>query len=335
MKIRFLILFFIFFTSCSQRQPLGTKDHLFGRKGKHIVWIQVAGLEPEHLSLLKFDKETASSKIAFEEMECVGSKWSFNLYDLRPGANKGFLAQILGSQNIKGECRDFDRKTVWDYFSEQGYSVGVYEGPQVKRNSLLNFKDCPTDLKPLRNTYVWSQSQGKEGELTFHYQEGTGLSAPGVYYDKSCQANGCFVPLKTNVQKIWKGFSDKNAKSFFTLRIFSLEKALKDKNLTRAKEILKDLDELVAYYTKEAKLRSILLVISSSGSLGLELPGAGPQWAEYVKKGRHVTYRKLRTQSPVWAYGEGSENFCGIYEEQEMLTRFLWMPERDLLNFSF
>ena len=329
-----LLALLLLIFSCSQKQPLGTKEHIFGRKGKHIVWIQVAGLEQEHLSLLKFDKETTSAKLAFERMNCVGSKWSFNLFDLRPNSNHGFLSQMLGSQNIKGECRDFDRKSVWDYFAEQGYSVGVYEGPQVKDNSLIGFKDCPGEFKPLRNTYVWSQKMGSTGDLKYHYQEGTGLSAPGVYYDKSCQKDGCFVPLKTNVEKIWKGFTDKNSKTFFTLRTFNLEKALKNKKLIDAKEALSDLDSLVNFFMKEAQTKSLLLVVSTSGSIGLELPNTGFKWSEYLKKGRHVNYRKVRTQSPVWSFGEGAENFCGIFEEQEILTRFLWMPERNLLNFS-
>lgn len=329
----FTTLFFIM--GCSQRQPLGTKDHVFGRKGKHIVWLQVAGLEQEHLSLLKFDKETAAAKIAFEKMECVGSKWSFNLFDIRPDSHKGFISQILGSSNIKGECRDFDRKSVWDYFAEQGYTIGLFEDQSVSNNSLINFMNCSGDFRPLRNAYVWSQSQAKAGELNFHYQEGTGLSAPGVYYDKSCQSSDCFVPMKTNVKKIWEEFSTRNSKTFFTLRTFALEKALKSKNLNNAKESLKDLDELVDFFISKSERKSILLVVSSSGSLGIELPDSGFHWAAYLKRGRNVNYKKIRTQSPIWSYGEGSENFCGLYEEQEVLTRFLWMPERDILNFSF
>lgn len=321
--------------SCSQRQPLGTREHFFGRKGKHIVWIQVPGLEPEHLALLKFNKDTANEKIPFESMNCMGSMWSYNLFNLRPDASKGFLSQILGSQKITGTCKDFDRKNVWDYFSTSGYEIGVYEGPNVGKNSVNQYLACDENFRPLKNSFLWLQTMAPKEGKTFHYQEKTGLDVPDVYYDKSCQQGACIIPLKTNVKQLWQEFSKKNAKTFFTVRMYGLQKSLEKKDSNQLIEELVEIQDLLKFFQEQAKTKSLLTVISSSAARGFELPKAGSTWAGFLKKGRHVNYRKTRLQSPIWASGEGAENFCGIYEEAQVLKRFIWMPERDLFNLTF
>ncbi len=333
--MRFMAILILLITSCSQRQPLGMKDHTFGRKGKHIVWLQVAGLEPEHFSLLKLKNDDAEEVTPVEKMNCFGSLWSYNLFELRPDAAKGFLSQILGSQKITGKCEDFDRRTVWSFFENAGYQVGVYEGPEVGKHSLNNFLSCKGDFRPLKNSFLWLQRPAKGEVQTFHYQENTGLDQPGVYYDKSCQQGACIIPLQTNVKEMWKAFIAKNAKTFFTARIFSIDKKIDKKRTSELVEDLTELEDLIEFFQKEAEKQSILLVVSSSGAKGFELPRAGYKWAQFLKKGRHVNYRKTRLQSPLYAFGEGAENFCGIYEEARVLERFIWMPEQKLFNLTF
>ncbi len=335
MKLVLLSLLIFLYTSCSQRQALGTRDHAFGRKGKHVIWIQVAGLESEHLALLKLDKDTTEELIPFERMTCMGSMWSYNLYDIRPSASNGFVAQILGSQNIKGTCSDLDRKSVWSYFQDNGYEIGIYEGSEVKKNSLLKLNSCVSEFPLFKQSFLWSQSEGKESDSTFHYQEGTGVATPGIYFDKSCHGGECFVPMKTNAMSLWRQFTKNNAKTFFTIRNFSFLKALKSKNILKAKESLREISDMVSMFAKEAQKKSILLVVSSSGSMGIELPTAGNKWSEYLKKGKYVTYRRSRLMNQVWSFGEGSENFCGIYEESDILRRFIWMPEKNIFNLAF
>lgn len=329
-----LVLSFLLI-SCSQKQPLGTRDHFFGRKGKHIVWIQVPGLEAEHLSLLKLNKDTAEERISFEKMNCLGSLWSYNLFELRPDANKGFLSQIIGSQKIEGKCEDFDRQSVWDFFTTSGYQVGVYEGPDVVGDSLSQFLSCEGEFRPLKNSFLWLQSSAPKDSKTFHYQEKTGLEVPGVYYDKSCQQGTCIIPLKTNVKEMWKGFVKNNAKTFFTIRTFGLMKDLQKRKTAEVIEELTELEDLLTFFQDQAKTKSVLLVVSSSAARGIELPKSGNTWAQFIKRGRHVNYRRTKLQSPIWSYGEGAENFCGIYEEAQVLRRFIWMPERDLFNLTF
>lgn len=335
MKIVLMSLMLLILHSCSQRQALGTRDHVFGRKGKHVIWLQVAGLESEHLSFLKLDQDTTDEMIPFERMTCMGSLWSYNLYELRPSPNNGFLAQTLGSQKINGTCSDLDRKSVWSYFQDNGYEVGVFEGPSVLENSLLKLKSCEGDFNILKNSYLWSQSEGKGTFSTFHYQEATGVAIPGTYFDKSCHNGECFVPMKTNVTSLWQQFTKKNTKTFFTIRNFSFLEALKSKNTLKAKESLKEISDLINFFAKEAEKKSILLVVTSSGARGVELPTMGSKWSEYLKKGKHVIYRNSRLLNNVWSFGEGSENFCGIFEESDILRRFIWMPEKSILNLAF
>lgn len=336
MKLFKLLLtaFLLLLLSCSRNQPLGLKNHSFGQKGKHIVWIQVAGLSDEHLSMIKFFKDNANYKTSFENFSCTGKLWSYNLFELRPEASLGFVSQILGSSKITGKCNDIDRSPVWDYFKKDGYEVGIFEGKGTKDFTLAKYQKCDLGFSFTNGNYLWRQDKGAEGSFsTFHYQEGTGLDSPGVYFDKSCMNGDCFIPLKTNVTNLWSKFTKSNSKTFIVIRDFSYLKALKKRDILKAREILKDIDSLIHFFQESKK--QVQLLVTSSEVMGIELPRQGKDWREFEKRGKGVIYRQSKLLGNAWAGGPGAENFCGIYEESEILRRLIWMPEKNLLNFSF
>ena len=51
------------------------------------------------------------------------------------------------------------------------------------------------------------------------------------------------------------------------------------------------------------------------------MPKKGKEWFEFERKGKHVVFRNASLLSPVLAKGAGAENFCGVFEEYEMVKR--------------
>ena len=334
MKYLFIV-FSLIIIGCSRYQSLGLKPHFFGKKAKHIVWIQVPSLSLEQIAILKLGRGDMNSLTAFESFQCLGNLWSYNIYNLRPRSFDGFQSQILGSKNIKGTCDDFDRKSVWSYFEESGYEVGLVEDRTDKDYSLTSLSSCSNELNPLKSIYLWSRNKGKGDFKTFHYQEGTGLDSKGLYYDKSCQQKRCYVSLRQNVEKLWEKFSAMNARTFFIVRNFEIEKALKAKNISSFKDGLQELEKTIQFFQSKQKEKDVLLVVSSSRSAPVLLPDEGKQWASYISRGKNLFVKKTNILGYLWAQGHGAENFCGTYDESHVFKRFLWSPKDGIINLVF
>ena len=104
----FLSLLLILFTlSCAKAPTLNMERHDFNKHPQRIIWLQIAGFSGEHLAMLRFARSDSRKKTSFEQADCMGQAWSYNLYDLRPSSYQGFMAQALGTKNIAGDCSDF------------------------------------------------------------------------------------------------------------------------------------------------------------------------------------------------------------------------------------
>lgn len=322
------------FVGCASRATLGTKSHPFSDKGKHIIWIQIEGLLPDHLPLLKYTREKADESISFEKMSCVGTTWSHNLYELRPRPTLGFVSQILGSQNIKGNCSDIDRKPVWSFFQEKGYEVGILESSNMKKRSLNQYASCNEKLDLFSNVHYWRSEKARlKNAQFFHYlNETQGMEAPGVYYDKSCQEKGCFVSTLTNVKAMWKNFKAKHAKTFTVVREVNYADHLNSGDITGALDILKDWDKYLSEIIEQAQGKSVTILVTSTAGRNIEFPKKGKQWSNFLKRGKSIIYRNQSLTAGTWAYGPGAENFCGIYEEDKVFERILWAPEKRFID---
>ncbi len=320
--------------SCASRATLGTRSHSFSDKGKHIVWIQIEGLLPEHLPLLKYTNEKATDTISFEKMACSGTTWSHNLYELRPKPDLGFVGQILGSQNIKGSCSDIDRRPVWSFFQEKGYEVGILESQNMKKRSLNKYAQCTDKVDLFSDVHYWRTEKTKDKQANFfHYlDDESGLKAPGIYYDKSCQEKGCFVSFLTNFKSLWNNFRTKNAKTFTVVRDVSYADHINAGDIMGALDILKDWDKYLNELIEQSAGRSVSILVTSTAGRGIEFPKKGRQWSSFVKRGKSITYKNQSLTAGVWAYGPGTENFCGVYEEDKVFQRILWAPEKRLID---
>ena len=316
---RLLIVFMLL--GCAKTQTLNTKPYRFGESPDHIVWIQVAGFTEEHLAMLRLSDK--NSQTFFEEAVCLGKAWTFNLYNLRPDASLSFRTQITGKKNITGKCSDFKKKPVWNYLFEAGYNIGHFESGISKKTSLEQAFYCTEGHDFKKNLMAWSMKKGKKNSKTFHFQEKIKLTQGNLYYDKSCQKDTCFTDILGNIKSIYPVFHGKSGNSFFLLRDYSYQNALRKKDFSKSKQILTLLNNLIKYFHNELEGRKALVLVSSAASIGLEFPRQGREWFEFDQKSTPLLYRRPGLMSPVLAWGAGAEHFCGLYEESEIFTRLL------------
>ena len=311
-KLTIILFVFVLISSCSKWATLGLKEHDFDGKGDHIVWIQVAGLAPEHFAMLKFYDGGDSAPVSLEKSSCLGSMWSYNLYNLRPKASEGFLSQALGSKNIKSSCSDIDRDPVWSFFQSTGYSVGAFFSQNIEKES-TNYLTCSESSKLFKDSWVWKRDRKKKSKNTFHYQESLMTESPSVMSDKSCDKKGCVVEFATHVKKVWSTFSKEKRKTFFIIRDNQFRTLLKQKKVLKARERLLEIDELHSFFLKMSKKKKITLVVSSSSVLKVDFPRMGKDWAKFEKKGKGFRHQSPSLNSYLWASGTGAENFCGFF----------------------
>lgn len=333
MKFFLLASFFLFTVSCARVQTLNLTPHVYSERPKHIVWIQIAGFSEDHIPLLKFNTTDASHKTNIEQVDCVGKMWNFNLYQLRPEAANSFTSQMTGSKNIKGACSDYEVKASSVYLQEIGYDVAFLESGATSEQSLEKSLGCPNN-KLINTTDMRMYKMGVDRSLApkgFHYQDSpdqlSELMNPGLYFDRSCQKGICYSSLSNNFKTLWNRLTKDRLQTFFIVRDFNFQKALRKKDLTLAKESLLEVDRIIGSLPAN-RAGEILIIITGAESLPLEFPLQGREWAEFQKTGKNIIYKNSSMMSPVLARGAMAENFCGIFDEAELLKRTIYKPER-------
>ena len=327
-------ILFIWITGCAQVTSLNLQKHQFGKIPTQIVWIQVAGLAPEHLALLKYSMPSIETKTAFEQSLCIGQTWEYNLYDLRPDAFTGFMSQLTGKKNIKNQCSDYQLKPIWSYLADQGYSVGIFEGELKPEQSLMRADTCQEGREFLNNTILWKMAKNSKGK-TFHVNENKKYRANTVYYDKSCSQKECFSTLSANIEKTFKTFSRSSKNFVYLIRNFQYANYLKQKNIQKAKAELSELNAILSYFQGLAsKNRDMLVLLTSAKSIGVDFPRNGKEWQAYERDGKFLMTRNSKLLSSVYVSGARAENFCGIYDQSQILKRIFSGAKQQGLEFS-
>ena len=332
-------------SSCARVQTLNLEEHKYSKRPHHIIWFQIAGFSEEHIPLLRFNVPEANYHTNMEKIDCLGKMWNFNLFELRPDSSKSFLSQLNGSKNIKGQCEDSETRPVWDYLTDIGYASSILESGANNEQSLESATNCPQNkLLNKTNTRIYLMGPGATLEASekksFHYQDSlAGIKEtlnPGIYYDKSCQKNICYSSISNNFKTLWGQFTKDQALTFFLVRDFNFIKGLKKKDIGYAKESLLEIERIITW-VKTQKRDDVLILITGAESINIEFPKEGKEWAEFERSGKNIIYKNSSLMSPVMASGPMSENFCGLFDESEMLKRVLYRPENkqfswDILN---
>ena len=291
----------------------------------------MAGLQEEHLAMIRFSSPQGMKATSFESVSCVGKMWNYNLYGLRPKAANGFMSQMVGSKNIKGTCEDYSKNPLWRYVSGSGYKTGILE-IGTGESSLEKTRSCSGNEDFLKTSILWKMEKTNNKNLV-HYLGNEKFEKGQVYYDKSCQKGNCCATLFDNIKSIWERFKKEPGQTIFIVRDFSYLKALKAKNLPKAREILLEIEKSLSYmYGEYKRNKETLFLVTSSEALNFEMHRKGKEWYEFESKGKHILFRNTSLLSPVFAKGPGAENFCGVFEEYEMVKRIFWSTGRKNWN---
>jgi hypothetical protein len=320
---------------CAQVTSLNLQKHEFGKIPTKIIWMQIAGLTTEHISMLKFSYPSRANETAFERSLCLGSAWEYNLFKLRPTAYSGFLSQITGKKNIKNKCTDYDKKPIWSYLTNQNYKAGIFEGEMKLKDSLLSSKQCKDQSSYLSDTVVWSMNKKQKNGNDFHASDKKMYSKGKVYFDKSCVGKNCFSTLSSNVETTFKNFT-KNSKNYiYIMRNFNFANLIKNNKIKEAREELHQINKVLTYFQKKASRSSdTLVLLTTAASYGVDFPRAGRQWRSYEKSGKFLKTRNTKLIASVFASGARAENFCGIYDQSQIMTRIFSGAKQQGLEFS-
>jgi hypothetical protein len=323
MTYKIYFLFFIFL-GCAQVTSLNLQKHQFGQIPTKIVWIQVAGFEEEHLATLKFDSSTKDEALSFEKFLCLGKAWEYNLYNIRPTAESSFLGQLTGDRNIKNSCEDYKAKPIWKLISKNGYKVGAFENGASNDESLESAKACGQDGSNfLDDLVIWKMNKAPaKSSQFFHVNEKSNFEKKTTYYDRSCLTGECYSNLSQNIKSVFSQFSRKSDKYLFIVRDFKYKSDLASKNYSKYKASLKELEKTVEYFLSlSSESKNMLVLLTSAKSKVLEFPKSGNQWKEFEQSGKYLIDRKSKLISTVMASGARAENFCGIYNQSQILPR--------------
>lgn len=329
--MKWLILLSLF--SCTQVTSLNMRKHTFGMVPAKIIWFQVAGLNAEHVAMLRF-RQNANQLTSFEKSICVGKSWTYNLYNIRTPAQHSFLAQFSGKKNVKGSCEDSELRPMWSYLATRGFKSGVFEVAPTPAESLLSFQSCgdagAAYLNPL---YYWLQAKVPAGGQTYYYSEDIPLKPNRQLYDRSCERGACSATITENVRGIYGRFQRLSSKHLFIVRDFSYLHALEKKDFVRAREILADLERAYAYALSFANESNDYLVVLTSGdSRFIDFPDQGRPWFEFEKTGANAQAKRSTLANLVLASGARAENFCGIYDDSDVFERMLSGPKQQGLE---
>jgi hypothetical protein len=330
------LFFILLVSSCAQVTSLNMQKHEFGVLPNKIIWFQIAGLEEEQLAMLRFHY-TGERKTAFEENTCIGKSWNYNLYDLRSSAEASFLSQLTGKKNIKMNCEDAELRPVWSYLSGHGYSTGMLEVGASDTQSIMKINDCEEKGAVfLDSLYVWLRKDAPVGAVKFNYRENIPLIQNQFNYDVNCDKKGCSSAITDDFKNIYQAFKKVSNKHLMIVRDFSYLEALDKRDFVKARNILGDLERSLTDALANAKNSNDYLVLVTSGeSRFVDMPNQGKQWFDFEKAGSNANMKRTKLTNLVLATGARSENFCGMYDDSQVLERLLSGPKQLGLELIF
>ena len=201
-----------------------------------------------------------------------------------------------------------------------GNPWGITQEDRFKWAEGKNFKE---------NLTLWKMSPNrKRKQEVFNVLDKYSFEKANVYYDKSCDRKKCHGDIVESIKNVFSNFAAKEAFTLFIIKDHTYASAIKKKNIKKARAILSKLEELYFYFnTKFKKNASPLILVTSSAVRNIEFPHGGRDWKNFENRGKKVLFKRNSLMSYSLATGAGAENFCGIYEESEILKRIIWRPE--------
>jgi hypothetical protein len=330
--MRFIICLLLM-AGCAQVTSLNMQKHQFGIQPTKIIWLQIAGLEEEQLSMLRF-QYSGGQRTAFENNTCIGKSWAYNFYELRPRAEGSFLSQITGKKNIKLNCEDAQHRPIWAFLRTNGYVTGVLENGASADQGLLKLNQCGEQgLLFLSGLNYWKREQPPKGTQTYHHAEEIPLRENQIFYNRTCGASGCFSSLIEDMSAIYSRIDRVAGKHLLIVRDFTYLAALEKKNFKLAREILMDIERVYAEALERShNSNDHLVLLTTAESRLLDMPDQGKGWFDFERKQENVSLKRTKLTNLVLASGVRAENFCGLYDDNQIFERILSGPRQQGLE---
>ncbi|MDB9786610.1 hypothetical protein OAB57_00770 [Bacteriovoracaceae bacterium] len=321
----------IFIVGCSRLGTINMDRHYFGSLPTKIVWLQVAGFDDSQLGLFKFGTKYNNEKLGLEKFTCLGKTWLYNIYDFRPSVNAGFLSQLTGKMNFRNKCDDFNMKPIWKYFNENGHETALFEVGFDKGKGIDRVLSC-TETKDqfLDDVVSFKMAFDSKKEHPRFHVDGKNLFQTGkIYYDRSCRRDKCYRDTAQNIKFVFEKFTKNKNRYLYIMRFNNLYKALKKNNWTKSKDILAEINSIYEYFYKiSLEDTSLLVLLTSTNPIKLNYPVTNKQWSNFD---RNIILRSATSSGvlgTVFATGARAENFCGIYQENDIFKRIMTGSKR-------
>lgn len=332
-KTKIIFLKTLFLIGCAQVTSLNLTKHQFGIQPRKVVWIQIAGLSKEHVALLKYDYQSENKQTSFEKFLCYGNTWQYNLYDIRPNYRASAISQLSGKANVKNECADYNNKPIWSYLSEQGYKAGLFNtGEKAPQKQFCkekeNFYDGLT-------TWTMNRKTGKDVKY-FHLEKEETYDKGTSYFDTSCLTGKCFNSVSKNIVATFERFTKNSKRMLYVVQDSNYLNAIKTQDFAAAKKILSELDLSIRYFQNYvSKNKDTLLLVTTAQSYDIDFPEQGIEWDKFIKNGSIIKTQESELLSDVFASGARSENFCGMYNQSDLLKRIFSGAKQQGLELEF
>ncbi|MBP9674558.1 MAG: hypothetical protein KBD63_05640 [Bacteriovoracaceae bacterium] len=319
--MRSLLLFIFLLTGCAGKHTLNLKSHRYALQARKVIWLQIPGLDFEHIALTHFF-DTKNSKTSFENSDCVANLWSYNLFEVAPLASQSLVSQITGSKNINASCENDQQRPLWDYL--KNYKTLVLESPTEANETLETAVNCQKDFFSQATFLKMGASPQKEAQ--FYNTEENFIKPSGIFYDRACQNKDkkCTDPLALHADVVVKKYWETESRFVLIFRDFSYYHLLQKNDLKSARNILQMWERNYSYWLQLAqKDPHLLILITSSAPFKINFPKTGTTWKTVAEKGEGVSFVGQSLQAPLFVKGASAENFCGFYEETDILPRLL------------
>jgi hypothetical protein len=327
-KLIFALL--VAFVGCSQKQAINLQTHEFRSFPLQIVFLNLEGLEFEHLGLLKLSSKDVRSKLAFEEMLCIGETWNSSLTTLRSPPRQSFFQMMTSVKSDVDNCLDDERKPIWEFQEFRGHRAGLYEVGVLPQDSFHALTFCKSGKRVTENvTFLSGREEKKEnGFEPFHFQTTKTLALHARLFDQSCRKTGdCYARPSDNFLRFIELINENRKRSINVYQDQRYFTALEKKDMSTAREVLVEWEFMLSELMNMAKKNSkMLIVIASGGGFHLHLPNQGKSWEEFEKKGINISRLNPKVTGQVFSFGARAENFCGVYHNSDIFYRFFWTP---------
>ena len=75
--------------------------------------------------------------------------------------------------------------------------------------------------------------------------------------------------------------------------------------------------------------------MSGAKAYDIDFPKQGEQWEKYITNGNFINTEESELVSDIMATGARSENFCGMYNQSEILNRIFSGAKQQGLELEF